>query len=29
MSYIAWGYALTLGSLVAYAGSLALRSRRR
>ncbi len=28
MSYIAWGYAITLGSLAAYAGSLLVRSRR-
>jgi len=29
MSYVAWGYAITLGVLGAYAASLAVRARRR
>jgi hypothetical protein len=29
MSYILWGYVVTLGTLAAYATSLMVRSRRR
>jgi hypothetical protein len=29
MSYIVWGYVVTLGVLAAYATSLLVRSRRR
>jgi hypothetical protein len=28
MSYVAWGYVVTLGVLAAYATSLVVRSRR-
>ena len=29
MSYVQWGYVVTLGVLAAYAASLMVRSRRR
>jgi hypothetical protein len=29
MSYIVWGYVVTLTSLAGYAGSLVVRARRR
>jgi hypothetical protein len=29
MSYVVWGYVVTLGTLAAYATSLVVRSRRR
>jgi len=29
MSYVVWGYVVTLGTLAAYAASLVARSRRR
>jgi len=29
MSYVVWGYVVTLGVLAAYAASLSVRSRRR